>query len=223
MQLAQSGYPVNLEFEPQITNRNRLTTAFRLVLAIPHLFIAGVLSGGSLSGVNSRNGSGDFTDFVFGIITVGILGIAAFFLAVLSWFAILFTGSHPKSFWDFELWVLRWQTRVTAYVYLLRDDYPPFSEGEYPAQMEVAYPDGPRNRLTVFFRIIMVIPHAIVLGLLGIAWGVVTVIAWFAILFTGSYPQGMYDFAVGVFRWQARVTAYIYLLRDEYPPFSLSA
>lgn len=223
MQLAQSGYPVNVQVEPAMTGRNRLTTAFRLILAIPHLFLAGVLSGSSISGGNNRDGSGDVADAIISILTIGILGIAAFFMAILSWFAILFTGRHPKSFWEFEHWVLRWQARVSAYVYLLRDEYPPFGEGDYPAQMEVTNPDGPRNRVTVFFRFFMLIPHIVVLFFLNIALAVTTIIAWFAILFTGAYPQGLYEFGVNVFRWQARVAAYGFLLRDEYPPFALSA
>jgi hypothetical protein len=82
---------------------------------------------------------------------------------------------------------------------------------------------APQSRLTVFFRLIMAIPHAIIVGLLGYALAAVTVIAWFAILFTGAYPEGMYSFSVGVSRWYARVYAYMALLVDEYPPFSLAA
>ncbi len=223
MQLAQTGYPTNVQVDPAVSGRNRLTTAFRLILAIPHLFLAGVLSGGYAGGGNSRNGSGDVADAIFAIVTIGILGIAAVVMAILSWFAILFTGRHPKSFWEFEYWVLRWQARVSAYVCLLRDEYPPFGEGEYPAQMETTNPDGPRNRVTVFFRLFMLIPHIVILAVLNIAWGVTTVIAWFVILFTGADPQGLYEFGVNVFRWQARVAAYGFLLRDEYPPFALSA
>lgn len=223
MQLAQSGYPVNLDYEPQITGRNRLTTAFRLILSIPHIFIAGLLTGSSAGGSSNRDGSTDSGDFIMSLISVGILGIAAGVMAVVSWFAILFTGRHPKSFWEFEYWVLRWQTRATAYFFLIRDEFPPFGEGEYGAQMDVANPDSQRNRLTVFFRFFMLIPHLVVLIFLDIAWVVVTVIAWFAILFTGNYPEGMYGFGTGVLRWHVRVSAYGYLLRDEYPPFSLSA
>jgi hypothetical protein len=80
----------------------------------------------------------------------------------------------------------------------------------------------PRNRLTVFFRLLLAIPQLIVVSILGAAWSVVTVIAWFGILFTGRYPAGFYEFSVGVLRWQMRVEAYLLLLRDEYPPFSLS-
>lgn len=223
MQLSQSGYPINLDVDPQITGRNRLTTAFRLILAIPHMFIAGLIGGGSIGGSSNRDGSTDNGDAAISILTIGILGIAASVMAIISWFAILITGRHPKGFWEFEYWVLRWQTRVSAYVYLLRDEFPPFGEGEYGTQLAVANPDAPRNRLTVAFRLFMLIPHAIVLIFLNIAWVVVTAIAWFAILFTGAYPQGLYDFSVSVLRWNARVTVYGYLLRDEYPPFSLSA
>jgi hypothetical protein len=86
----------------------------------------------------------------------------------------------------------------------------------------VIQPTGPRDRLSVAFRIIFVIPHAIVLSILNCGWAITTCIAWFAILITGSYPRGLYDFGVGVFRWNTRVEAYMLLLRDEYPPFSMS-
>ncbi|HEU0013848.1 MAG TPA: DUF4389 domain-containing protein [Longimicrobium sp.] len=82
-------------------------------------------------------------------------------------------------------------------------------------------PDAPRDRLTVGFRIILAIPHLLAVWVLGVAWGLATVIAWFAILFTGRYPAGLYGFAVGVLRWTTRVEAYLLLLHDDYPPFSL--
>lgn len=223
MQMAgtTADYPVQLELAPPPVERNRLTVGFRLPLAIPHLILVG--GGGFNSGLNNSRtgGPGDFIDLVFSILTIGILSIAAGVCSFISWFAILITGNHPQSLWDFELWVLRWQTRVSAYVFLLRDEYPPFGEAEYPVEMRVA-PPATRDRITVAFRLILAIPHFIVLFFLGIAWFFTTVVAWFAILFTGLYPQSIYDFGVGVFRWQTRVTGYVYLLRDEYPPFALN-
>ena len=79
-----------------------------------------------------------------------------------------------------------------------------------------------RDRLTVAFRIFLVLPHLLVLWVLGIAWAIITLIAWFAILFSDSYPAALHDFSVGVLRWTTRVEAYFLLLRDEYPPFSLN-
>ena len=83
--------------------------------------------------------------------------------------------------------------------------------------------DGPRNRLSVGLRIFYAIPQVIVLLFLNIAWVFTSIVAWFAILFTGRYPAGLYEFAVGVLRWDMRVEAYLLLMRDEYPPFSLQA
>ncbi len=85
-------------------------------------------------------------------------------------------------------------------------------------QYDVAYPEH-LSRGLIFVKWLLVIPHLVVLVLLGIGFSVVTVIAWFAILFTGSYPRGMWDFSMMTLRWSARVTAYTYLQRDEYPPF----
>lgn len=79
----------------------------------------------------------------------------------------------------------------------------------------------PRDRISVAFRIFFVIPHLIVLGILNIGWAVTTMIAWFAIVITGSYPRGLFDFGVGVVRWNTRVEAFMLLLQDKYPPFSM--
>jgi hypothetical protein len=201
-------YPVTYTVEPQLANRNRLTTFFRLILAIPHL----ILVGGPM--------------FAFGIwhqhwTCAGILGFVAAVMAIIAWFAILLTDAHPRGLWDFARYFLIWRARAVAYVALLRDDYPPFGEGTYPASLEALWPETPRDKLSVALRIIFVIPHAIVLFFLGIAFFIVTVIAWFAILITAAYPEDLYKFAVGCLRWSLRVEAYLLLMRDEYPPFSL--
>ena len=104
---------------------------------------------------------------------------------------------------------------------LLEDQYPPFGDAPYPASVTVVDPEGPRDRLTVGFRLLLLIPHVLVLFFLLCAWWVTTIIAWFAILVTGAYPQGLYQFGAGVLRWFIRVEAYRLLLVDEYPPFSL--
>jgi len=111
--------------------------------------------------------------------------------------------------------------RAVAYTALLRDEYPPFGDAPYPAHL-VLEPDGaPRDRLAVAFRVILAIPHLVCVWALGTVWFFTTLVAWFAILFTGRYPEGLYGFAVGVLRWNTRVEAYLLLLHDEYPPFSL--
>ncbi len=170
---------------------NRVTTLLRIFMLIPH------------------------------IIVLAVLGIAMEIVTLIAWFAILITGSYPRGMWDFSLSVARYAARVSTYGFLVRDEFPPFGGGdEYPIQYELAYPEH-MSRLTTFFRIILFIPHYIVIGLLNVALEVVTFIAWWAILFTGRYPQGMFSFAVGVMRWQQRAGAYLLLLTDAYPPFSM--
>jgi hypothetical protein len=117
---------------------------------------------------------------------------------------------------------MRWRGNAVAYMALLRDEYPPFGPGDggYPAAFSViAFPEN-RDRLSVGLRLIYAIPQLIVLFFLGIAWLVTVIISWFAILFTGGYPEGLYNFGVGYQRWSLRVEAYVLLMRDEYPPFS---
>src|SRR5690606_28239511 len=114
-----------------------------------------------------------------------------------------------------------WRVRAVTYAMLLRDEYPPFGEGEYPADLRISRPAESRDRLTVLLRLFLVLPHAFVLWLLNAAWALSTAIAWIVILITGRYPPTMYGFAIGVLAWSTRVEAYVLLLRDEYPPFTL--
>jgi hypothetical protein len=116
---------------------------------------------------------------------------------------------------------MRWRVRALAYFMLLQDPYPPFGDGPYPASIEITDPAGPRDRLTVAVRLLLAVPHYIVLIFVLLGWGITTIVAWFGILFTGSYPEGLYNFGVGALRWLLRVEAYLLLLIDEYPPFSL--
>lgn len=214
-------YRVGFDVEPQLTGRNRLTVGFRIILAIPHLILVGgpILSIGGFW-LSWRDGASAYR-FGSNISNAGLLGIVGFVISVIAWFAIVFAGNHPRGLWDFARMYIRWRTRAVAYLTLLRDEYPPFGEGEYAVTYLVDYPDQRRNRLSVALRLIYAIPHAIVLAFLGIAWFVTTVIAWFAIVFTGSYPEGLYRFGVGVMRWSIRYETYLLLMRDEYPPFTL--
>ena len=207
-------YPVNVAVQPQLTNRDRITTFFRFFLALPHLILVGGASVGLTLGSREGNmgswgGEG------------GLLGAVAYFLAIVSWFTIVLTGTHIVGIRQFTTFFMRWRVRALAYLMLLEDAYPPFGDAPYPAAIDIAEPAGPRDRVTVFFRLILAIPHFIVLIFVMLAWFITTVVAWFAILFTGTYPLGLYEFGVGALRWLLRVQAYLLLLVDDYPPFSL--
>ncbi len=206
-------YPVSVAVEPQLTNRDRLTTGFRLILAIPHLILVGGPAFQLSAGFHHEPG-------VIGG-SNGILGAAAVVLAMISWFTILFLGEHMPAIRSFTTYYMRWHARVIAYFMLLEDRYPPFGDGPYPVMLTVAEPTASRDRLTVGLRLLLAIPHFLVLFFVMIAWWIVTVIAWFAILITGEYPAAFSSFSVGVMRWLLRVEAYVLLLVDEYPPFSL--
>jgi hypothetical protein len=206
-------YPVTVSVQPALTNRDRITTLFRFFLAIPHIILVGGAALGSSLG--SRNGTWSVGA------EGGLLGAVAYFLAIISWFTIVFTGAHILGIRQFTTFFLRWRVRALAYLMLLEDAYPPFGDEQYPVAVEVVDPAGPRDRVSVGFRLILAIPHFIVLFFVMIAWCVTTIVAWFVILFTGEYPAGLYQFGVGSLRWLIRVQAYMLLLVDDYPPFSL--
>lgn len=210
-------YPVGLELQPKLDGRNRLTTAFRFFLALPHIIlVGGPIAVYATFGWHAEHGNLQFS-------SGGLLAIVACLTAVLSWFAILITGRHPDILWDFGAFYLRWRVRAVSYMMLLRDEYPPFGDGEYPADLRISRPASPRDRLSVLLRFFLVLPHAFVLALLGAAWALSTAVAWIVILITGRYPETMYGFAIGVLAWGTRVEAYVLLLQDEYPPFTLRA
>lgn len=209
-------HPVRLHVVPSLDDRNRLTTAFRFLLAIPHLVLVGgpVVLAFVWSSRSDADGRLDWG-------TAGVLGAVAAICAIIAWFAIVFTGTAPEGLAQLERFYLRWRVRATAYMALLRDEYPPFGDAPYPAEVELPSVLEPRDRVGVAFRPILVLPHIIIVWALGLAWGLATIVAWFAILFTGRYPRPLYDFALGVFRWTTRVEAYLLLLTDVYPPFTL--
>lgn len=219
MELHTSAYagsmdPVRIRFSPAPQRRNRLTTAFRPILAIPHL----ILVGGPIFLAASWHDA----DYGWGAES-GVLGAVASICAFILWFAVIFTGHGPDGLSGLIAFYLRWRVRASAYVSLLRDEYPPFGDGDYPVALEIETLFGARNRLTVAFRVFLAIPHVIAICFIGFAWTFTTIIAWFAILITGHYPEGLYDFGMGALRWSTRVEAYMLLVHDEYPPFSLRA
>jgi len=192
--MAQTGaYPLSFDVDYPDRELNRVTTAFRIILAIPVAVLAALISN-----------------------SIGIL-----FLPPLA--LILFRGKYPRWWFDWNLMMLRFLSRVRSYVFLLRDEYPS-SDEEQAVHLEIVYPDAKAdlNRWLPLVKWFLAIPHLIILVFLHLAAIVVAVIAWFAILFTGRYPRGMFDFQVGVFRWTLRVVAYAFALTtDRYPPFSL--
>jgi hypothetical protein len=210
-------HPVDVHVEPALDRRNRWTAAFRPLLALPHLVLVG---GPVAAGLTWTWGADGGSRWDTG--TGGVLGAAAVVVTLVAWGAILLTGRHPDGLWSLAAYYLRWRVRAVAYVTLLRDEYPPFGDGAYPATLELRAPDGPRDRLTVAVRLLLALPHVVAVWALGVAWAVTTVVAWLAILFTGRMPASLHRFGVGVLRWGTRLEAYLLLLHDEYPPFSLA-
>jgi len=158
-----------------------------------------------------------------------VLGFGAGVVSLAGWFAILFTGRLPESFGDYLVAVLRYQWRVEAFLFGLTTGYPGFrvvagyvDPGDYPAVLYSARP-ALRRRVTVAFRIILIIPQLVVLYFLNLAAFAVLIIGWFAVLFVGRWPLGLQSFVTGWMRWTFRVNGYWSLIIDEYPPFSFQA
>ena len=157
-------------------------------------------------------------------IIVYALSVATGVVTFVAFFTILFTKKYPKELFEFVVNVNRWSANVTAYVLLLRDEYPPFSweRGRYPVTYEVDYPEE-LSRWLIFVKWLLAIPQIVILFFLYIGLGLALFVAWFAILFTKKMPEQVHRFIVGVLRWTQRVNAYTNLMRDEYPPFSIEA
>lgn len=192
---------------------SRLTTAFRIILIIPIAIVYGVLAGGSTQYVETEAG-----EWV-AVSSTGIIG--GLFIATL--LMILFRKRYPRWWFDFALELTRFGARVGAYFALLTDEYPSTVEHQ-AVTLDVEYPDVERelSRGMPLVKWFLAIPHFIVLIFLAIGAFFAVIIAWFAIIFTGRYPRGLFDFVVGVGRWGLRVNAYAFLLTtDRYPPFSL--
>jgi len=209
---AQQPYPVRLSVQYPDRSLDRLTTAFRIFVAIPILIVLGSVSGSTWS-YYSSTGARYVASGAGGLIFLGPL------------LMILFRQKYPRWWFDWNLELQRFTNRVLVYVLLMDDRYPSTDE-QQSLVLDWAYPDAARdlNRFLPLVKWLLVIPHLIVLAFLWIAVFVVVIVAWFAILFTGRYPRGMFDFVEGVIRWGQRVVAYAFtLVTDRYPPFSLSA
>ncbi len=143
-------------------------------------------------------------------------------VSLIAFFAILITGRYPRELWDISLSILRWHVRVSVYAGLMRDEYPPFGDQPYPIRLDIIYPTR-LSRWKIFVKWLLIIPHLVALWVLGILSGIATVVAWFVVLITGEYPRTLFDFNVGVLRWSTRVSIYILLMSDLYPPFMLES
>lgn len=205
-------YPVRFDvrYPEQLS---RVTTAFRLVLVIPIAILLSVLSGSGTQVTQTAGGEWVATSTT----TVA----SALFGATL--LMILFRKRYPRWWFDFNLELTRFTARVGAYMALLTDEYPSTVE-QQSVQLDIEYPDAEQDlrRGLPLVKWFLAIPHFFVLFFLAIGAFFSVIIAWFAILFTGRYPRGLFDFVVGVGRWGMRVNAYAALLTtDQYPPFSL--
>jgi hypothetical protein len=205
-----STYPVQLAIDYPDRQLSRLRTALRIFWAIPILIVLESVSGGHLS--HSNDG---------GAVAYGAGG--ALFLAPL--LMILFRQKYPRWWFDWNLELQRFTNRVVVYLALMDDRYPSTDE-QQSVRLDYNYPDADHdlNRWLPLVKWFLAIPHYVVLLFLTIAALVAVVAAWFAIVFTGRYPRGIFDFVEGVLRWSQRVIAYAFLLvTDADPPVSLSA
>ena len=186
-------YPISYEADPALEGRNRLTTFFRYIVAIPWLIVAAVY------------------------------GFVAEIAAIIAWFAIVFTGRYPEGIYNFNAGYLRMISRVNGFEYLLTDEWPPFGGDEapqYPVRVGVAPPLDQYSRMKTFFRLIVGIPVYLLAIVQSIILGVCALIAWFAILFTGKLPEGLFNPIRSASAYLTRATGYFLLITEDWPPFS---
>lgn len=206
--LARSAYPARLRVDYPEEQQDRVRALFRPLLAIPIVVLLGVLTGG---------GGGQQSDELL-VVVVSSGGVIV--LPVL--LMIVFRRKYPRWWFDWNLELTRFSNRVGAYFLLLREEYPA-TDAEQAVHIEIDYPDAGQDlsRWLPLVKWLLAIPHYVVLIVLAAMVVVITVIAWFAILFTGRYPRELFDIVVGWSRWALRVSAYAFLLTtDRYPPFS---
>jgi hypothetical protein len=203
-------YPVRFSVDYPDRELNRLTTGFRIFTVIP---IAIVL--GTIGGYSSTWGGGTRAT------TVAVGGTGLLFIPPL--LMILFRQKYPRWWYDWNLELLRFANRVGIYLALMDDRYPSTDE-QQSVRLDFAHPDAQQelNRWLPLVKWFLAIPHYVVLFFLYIAAVVLVIVVWFAILFTGRYPRGIFDYVEGVIRWHNRVVGYAFVLvTDQYPPFRL--
>jgi hypothetical protein len=186
-------YPISYEADADLEGRNRLTTFFRYIVAIPWLIVA------------------------------SIYGFVAEIVAVIAWFAIVFTGKYPPGLYDFNAGYLRMVSRVNGFEYLLTDGWPPFGgddDPNYPIRVGVPAPLDQYDRLKTGLRLIIGIPVYLLAIVQAIILSVCAVIAWFVILFTGKVPDGLFNPIRSASAYLTRAGGYFLLLTEDYPPFT---
>ena len=205
-------YPVQLAIDYPDRPLSRLTSFFRIFTIIPIAIVLGTVSAGGSWEASSTGHTTTVAAGAGGLLFAGPL------------LMILFRRKYPRWWFDWNLELQRFGTRVGTYLALMNDQYPSTDEQQW-LHLDYAYPDATTdlNRWLPLVKWFLAIPHYIVLFFLDIAVLVVVIIAWFAILFTGRYPQGMFRFVEGVVRWHNRVIGYaLTLVTDRYPPFRLA-
>ena len=207
MVMVQDPYPVQFSVDYPDRPLNRLTTFFRIFTVIPIAIVLGTVSGGTW-------GSSEGRYYIVG--AGGLLVLGPLLM-------ILFRLKYPRWWFDWNLELQRFSNRVGVYVALMDDTYPSTDEHQ-SVRLDYRYPDVPAelNRFLPLVKWLLAIPHYIVLAFLHIGAVVAVIVAWFAILFTGRYPRGIFDYVEGVIRWNNRVLGYAFvLITDRYPPFRL--
>jgi hypothetical protein len=186
-------YPIAFALDHEAEDRNRLTAFFRGIVAIPWQIVA------------------------------YLWGIAAGVVTFIAWFALVFTGRYPQGMYDFNAKYLRMITRTNAFYYLATDEFPPFHgdpDDAYPMRLGIAPPKEEYSRMKALFRIIVGIPVYFLALIQGLIALVVVIIAWFAILFTGRFSEGLYNPLRSALAYTTRASAYFLLMTEDYPPFS---
>jgi hypothetical protein len=210
MDVEQALYPVRFSVSYPDRPLDRLTTFFRLIVAIPILIVLGGVSGGTWQWSSQGH-------------TTAIAAGAGGLLAFAPLLMIVFRQKYPRWWFDWNLELLRFSNRVGVYLALMDDRYPATDEHQ-AVYLDYPFPDVPRdlNRWLPLVKWLLAIPHYIILAFLTIGAVVAVIVAWFAILFTGQYPKDLFDFVEGVMRWHNRVLGYaVVLITDRYPPFRL--
>jgi len=213
----EPAYPVQFSVDYPDRELDRLPTAICIFIVIPIAIVLALLSGATGPFPDAYPGSRARAEAWIALGGSGVLWLAPLVM-------ILFRQKYPRWWFDWNLNLVRFENRVAAYLFLLRDEYPSTDE-EQQVHLDFPYPDARNdlNRWLPLVKWLLAIPHLVILVFLALAALVVVIIAWFAILFTGRYPEGLFDFVVGVMRWGNRVQGYAFvLITDRYPPFSLN-